>query len=184
MSRAICTRTQRSARARRREILTCQAGWIRRAGADLPLGPEVVQLPAQLVDHPGARADQPLAMQCPAAESRAPGQPAARSGASRRPRATPRERSPAHRSDQTSRAHVPRGGRRPSVAAGAAPPSHRGQARTAQAHQRRAGHPRSPTPALNRACGPTPTAARTPRAAPAPSAARALHASPSAATPV
>ena len=63
MSRAICTCTVVWARRQASRDLGLPAGVNQDALGDLPLGPEVVQLPAQLVDQPGAGVHQPLAMQ-------------------------------------------------------------------------------------------------------------------------
>ena len=92
-SRAIRTRAVCSARARRPATRSCQWARISAPGWDLELGPEVVQLPAQVVDQRRALADQPLAMidEQPHLELRA-GQLRDRAG-SRGPRAARRERS-------------------------------------------------------------------------------------------
>ena len=62
MSRAICTWTVVGAR-RRRGDLGLPARVDQHALGDLPVGPEVVQLPAQLVDQPGPGVHEPFAMQ-------------------------------------------------------------------------------------------------------------------------
>jgi hypothetical protein len=63
MSRAICTCTVVGAPAQAVRDLGLPGRVNQDALGDLPLGPEIVQLPAQLVDQPGAGVHQPFAMQ-------------------------------------------------------------------------------------------------------------------------
>jgi hypothetical protein len=63
MSRAICTCTVVAARLRRLRDLGLPRRLDQDAFGDLPLGPQVVQLPAQLVDQPRAGVHEPFAMQ-------------------------------------------------------------------------------------------------------------------------
>ena len=84
-SRAIRTRALCSARARRRGDAVLPVGADQRARRDLGLGPEVVQLPAQVVAQRGALARPAARGDRRATAPRAPGRPAARRAGVSRP---------------------------------------------------------------------------------------------------
>ena len=106
-SRAIRTRAVCSARARRPATRVLPAAGGQRARRDLELGPEVVQVPAQVVDQRGALRDEPLAVIDQQPDVELAGRPAARRAACRGPRAARRGRSRRRRSRRTCRARAP-----------------------------------------------------------------------------
>ncbi len=143
-SRAIRTRVVCSARARRPANRSCQRRADQRPGWDLQLGPSIVQVPAQVVDQPGALADEAFAMidEQPSIEFWARelrnGQ-LIKSFAQRRSSDLQQ-----HRSDRTCRARELSGARRPSAAERPARRARHGPARSAPGHRRHAGNLRSP----------------------------------------